>query len=691
MPVRRAPEDLLRKAGYRLKNSATFRRVVILACTVAAVLCLFTLKLIKMQIVEADEYSAMADKGITREQTVKAARGEIVDRYGRPLSANESGFNVVLDRAFLPRGRENEIILRLTEMLSASGEGWIDNLPITKSAPYAFLEERESDIARLKSFLEVNSYASVEDVMGWLISRYKLEEYPPEQQRTLMAIRYEMDRRGFSITIPYTFSENVSVSTVMKLEENSFTLPGMDISESAIRRYVSGEAAPHLIGQVGPIYAEEYTLLDKNEYALDDVIGKSGIEKAFESELRGKNGKRQITLNSAGDVIEVTETVAPIPGSTIVLTIDKELQLVAQQALEAEILYLNATAPEGEGKEACAGAAVAINNKTGEILACATWPGYDLETYRQDYDTLAADERNPLFNRALDGVYAAGSIYKPSVATAGLMEGLITPSTTYDCLGIYTYWDDYQPKCLGYHPGYNVSNALRVSCNIFFYDLGRRLGIDTINEYSTMFGLGQPTGIELPESLGHLASPEYSESHGQEWHPGNVVQAAIGQSDNGFTPLQMATYAATLANGGVRMSSHLVKSINTYGMDRVIEETKPEAVVDMHLTEDAVQAVRTGMRWASGRDGMAGTSGFVFANYPIDVASKTGTPETHQFPNSTYICYAPSDDPEIAVAVVIEKGWHGYTGAPVAKAIFDQYFFHKQEVQAPQSPGTLLP
>ena len=674
-----------------MKSGNPLTRGVLLACAVGGVLGVFTLQLIKMQIVEAERYSAMADKGITREQTVKAARGEIVDRYGRPFVINESGFNVVLDRAFLPRGRENDIILRLTEMLAEAGEEWIDNLPITREAPYAFLEGRDGDVSRLKNFLEVNAYASAEDVTGWLIARYKLEEYSEEQQRTLMAIRYEMDRRGFSIVTPYTFSENVSVSTVMKLEENSFSLPGMDISESAIRRYVGGEAAPHLIGQIGPIYAEEYELLDKTEYAMDDVTGKSGIEKAFESELRGKNGKRQITLNSAGDVIEVKETVAPIPGNTIVLTLDRDLQLVAQQALEAEILYLNATAPEGEGKEACAGAAVAINNKTGEILACATWPGYDLQTYRQDYELLASDERNPLFNRALDGVYAAGSIYKPSVATAGLMEGLITPSTTYDCLGVYTYWDDYQPRCLGYHPGYNVSNALRVSCNIFFYDLGRRLGIETINEYSAMFGLAQPTGIELPESLGRLAGPEYSEAHGQEWFPGNVAQAAIGQSDNGFTPLQMATYAATLANGGVRMKSHLVKSVNSYGMDQVIRETEPEVAVDMQLTEEAVSAVRTGMRWASGRDGMAGTSGFVFASYAIDVASKTGTPETHQFPNSTYICYAPSGDPEIAVAVVIEKGWHGYTGAPVAKAIFDQYFFHRQEVQAPQEEEVLLP
>ncbi|MDD2955764.1 MAG: penicillin-binding transpeptidase domain-containing protein [Oscillospiraceae bacterium] len=673
-----------------MKSKGILLRTIALASFVGVLLLLFVFRLIKMQIVETDQYSAMADMGITREQTVKAARGEIVDRYGRPLVVNESGFQVTLDRAYLPRGRENEIILRLTEMLSAAGESWTDNLPLSQEAPFVFLEGRDGDISRLKNFLEVNTYASAEDVTGWLISRYQLEDYPPQEQRVLMAIRYEMERRGFSITTPYTLAEDVDISTVMKLEENSFTLPGMSIAESAIRQYVSGEAAPHLIGQVGPIYAEEYATLDKDEYSLDDITGKSGIEKAFESELRGQNGKRQISLNSAGDVVEVKETLAPVPGHTIVLTIDKELQLVAQNALEEEIRYLNATAPEGEGKEACAGAAVAINNKTGEILACATWPGYDLQTYRQDYNLLAADDRNPLFNRALDGVYAAGSIYKPSVATAGLMEGLITPSTTYDCLGVYTYWDDYQPKCLGYHPGYNVSNALRVSCNIFFYDLGRRLGIDTINRYSTMFGLGQPTGIELPESLGHLAGPEYSESHGQEWHPGNVVQAAIGQSDNGFTPLQLATYTATLANGGVRMKSHLVKGVTTYGMEETVYETAPEVAVDMHLTEEAVQAVRTGMRWASGRDGMAGTSGFVFANYPIDVASKTGTPETQQFPNSTYICYAPSNDPEIAVAVVIEKGWHGYTGAPVAKAIFDQYFFHKQEIQAPQALESLL-
>lgn len=674
-----------------MEKKINTKRTWILFGLILAVCLVFGLVLIQIQIVHGQSYSELATKGATRSQVIQAARGEITDRYGRPLVQNKVGYNVTLDKAYLTRGEENEIILRLLKLLSAAGDEWIDKLPITETAPFAFREGQDEAVSRLKDFLNVGPYTNVQDVMSWLIERYELEGYEPRQQRQLAGIRYEMERQGFSLTTPYTLAEDVAVSTVIQIKERSYELSGVMVMESTIREYVAGDIAPHLVGQIGPIYAEEYAQLKNKGYAMNDIIGKSGVEEAFESQLRGVNGRRTITLNSNGEVIDAAVTTSPIPGNSIMLTLDINLQKVAQDALESQILWLQSNGKEGEGKEATAGAVVAIDCKTGEILAMASYPTYNLSTYSQDYHELLANPHNPLFNRALQGTYAPGSIFKPLVGTAGLQEGTITPSYTYTCNHVYTFYDDYQPRCLGWHPNFSVMEALRVSCNIFFYDLGRQLGIDTLTDYARQFGLGEPTGIELPEALGHMASPAYSKSIGEIWNPGDVLQTSIGQGKSLFTPLQLATYTATLANGGIRMKSHLVKSIKSYGLDETVQEIVPEVAVDMGLSETAVKAIRDGMIRASGQNGYNGTSGAYFGDYPISVASKTGTPETTGFPNGTYICYAPADDPQIAVAVVIENGYHGYWGAAVAKSIFDAYFFGKTNDQQPTAADTLLP
>lgn len=313
--------------------------------------------------------------------------------------------------------------------------------------------------------------------------------------------------------------------------------------------------APHIIGNIGPIYAEEYAELDHDEYAMNDTIGKSGLEKAFESDLRGEDGETLITLDHNNQVISVEETKAPTPGKTLMLTIDSDLQRVAQQALRDEIAYLQANASEGEGKEADAGAVVVIDVKTGDLLAAVTEPSYDLSTFLEDYNELLNDDRNPLFNRAFQGTYAAGSIYKPAVAIAGLTEGVITSTETILCNHVYTRFADYQPTCMSTHGNINVMDALRYSCNIFFYETGYRLGISTINKYSTMLGLGQETGIEMYEETGHLASPEVNEEIGVGWEEADVIQAAIGQSTNLFTPLQLATMRPRLPTRGSAIRS----------------------------------------------------------------------------------------------------------------------------------------
>lgn len=653
-------------------------RTLALCSAVLAVFVLYMLQLMRMQIVDGEWYKQLVNRGDTREQTVDAARGEVLDRYGRPLAVNATGYNVVLDKAFLPAERQNQIILDLCRLLEESAESWIDNLPITKTAPFRFSEGYEDRVERLKKNIGVQPSATASDVLYWMTERYGLQDFTPQEQRTIAGIRYEMEQRGFNIEVRYTFAENISISTVSKVKEHSYTLEGVDVRESSTRQYVSGNIAPHIIGYTGPIYQEEYSALKEKGYALNDTVGKAGIELQFEDTLRGRPGRRKITMNAEGDVIDAVTEVEPVPGNSIVLTIDSAMQEVALSAMERQIAYLNATAKEGEGKEADAGAVVAIDCKTGELLVCATYPSYDMNTFRTDYASLLTETR-PLFNRALQGTYAAGSCFKPGVAVAGLAEGLIDRDTTINCVHTYTRWQGYQPTCMGYHGNINVLDALRVSCNYFFYELGFLLDIGRINQYASQFGLGQPTGIELPEAAGALSSPETkAQVTGEEWYPGDVVQSAIGQSYNRFTPLQLANYAATIANRGKRMQVHIVKSIESYNFDETVYEAVPTVAGQVDAPAEAFETVVEGMV----RVTRSGSASRDFGSYFVDVAAKTGTPQTHEFPNSVFIAFAPAEDPELAVAVVIEEGWQGYTGAPVAKEIFDQYFYSKNQQSA---------
>lgn len=662
-------------------NRASFKiRAVLLALVILLIVGLYGVRLMSMQVVDGSSYAQLAKKRNSLTQTILAARGELVDRYGRPLVINESCFDIVFDKTSMIRGQENQIILKMFQLFEESGESWIDNLPLTKEQPFSFEEGASEAVSRLKKFLELQEYASASDVMLSLIERYDLEEYDPQTQRKLAGVRYEMEQRGYSINVPYTFASNVSKELVTKVSERSDELPGVRESESTTRNYVAGDLAASLIGIIGPIYQEEYQEYKEKGYLLNDTIGKFGVEKAYESTLRGTNGQRRIELVD-GMVEEVIDEVEPQPGNTIALTIDKNLQAVAQKALENRVKNLNETAEPLKGKEAEGAAAVVINVKTGEILVAANYPSYDLSTYNQDYAALSQDPLHPLMNRAFNGAYTPGSVFKPGMAVAGLAEGVIEDAyDTVECKKVYTYFQDYQPECTQYHGKINVMDAIKQSCNIFFYDVGRRLGIETINRYGTMFGFGQSVGVELSSAKGQLSSPELSASLGETWEAGDVLQTSIGQSKTMATPLQLASYAATIANKGVRMQPYLIKSVHSYSFDTVISETMPEVVCDMQVDGEVFDIVGEGMeRMAS----------YWFADYPVRVATKTGTPQFYgDYTNSTFISYAPADDPEIAVAVVVEKGG-GVPCAPIVKEIYDAYFgFGDGSNQ--QSDGNLL-
>lgn len=693
-------------------NRKTLFRLLALGLVVLVVFMGYLYRLMQMQIAQGAEYLAQAEAGTVRQQVVKAARGEIVDRYGRPLGVNRSGYNIVLDGAYLPKQNEaNQVIQRLMQLLEECGEEWIDQLPISQNEPFMFEEGFENEVAHLKKMFDLNEYSTCKDVIYWMTQRYQLGEYDealkryvlrdekdktvilasytPQQMRRIAGVRYGMDLIEFGIANNYTFAEDVEMGTVSRVKERDFEMPGVMVEETALREYVSGDLAPHIIGQVGRIYKEEYEELKNKGYRMNDMVGKEGIEKYFEDYLRGKDGIRQITLDSLGNVVSVEETEPAVPGNTVVLTIDKDLQRVAQDALEKQIKYLQQTAPAGEGREANAGAVVVIENKTGDILACATYPSYDITQYRSNYNQLLQDTANPLWNRALLGEYAAGSTFKPAVAIAGLSEGEISAGETIYCGGVYTELGSYQPRCLYVNGPITVRHALQVSCNIYFYETGLRLGIDRLNNYCAQLGLGQPTGIEIAENTGHLSSPAVKErvEPGIPWYPADTVQSSIGQLYNQFTPLQLANYAATIGNRGQRMDVNIVRSVKTYNMSETVWENVPTVAQQVEATPQAFEVTIQGMEMATAP---GGTSYAQWGDYPLTIASKTGTPETKAFPNSTYICFGPSDAPEISVAVVIEKGWHGYTGAPVAKAIFDAYFYGEQSSEEPLAQGQLL-
>lgn len=658
-----------------MKPRSILFRTLFLFLASLVIFVAYALRLMQLQLVDGDSYYAQTQKRTQRTVTVPAARGEIVDRNGRPLVINRSCYNVVFDGATMPKKLKNEIILELAEIFTVENARWIDNLPLEYTGnAYVFTEAADSDVQTLKENLSLQNYATAEHAMEEMANRYAIPaDYTPAQRLTVAAVRYEMQRKEFSAVTPYTFAEDVSIDIVTKIKENSLLLPGVDVQENTVREYVSEDIAPHIIGRIGPIYAEEYAELKEKGYGLNDVVGKEGIEKAFEDDLRGTAGTSLLEYDGSGSVVSVTEVQAPAPGNTVMLTLDAGLQKVAQESLAEQIAYLNEHGKEGKGKEADSGAAVVVDVATGEILAAATYPSYNINEYRQNYAALLEDARKPLINRALLGRYSPGSTFKPMVATTALSEGVITASSHTTCNRAYTYFADHTFYCMSAHGSINVVTALAVSCNVFFYETGRLTGIGAINEYAAQFGFGQNTGIEVPEATGQVASPQLREQNGQFWYDGDVVQASIGQSDTLATPLQLAQYVATVARKGTRLESHIVRGVYSYNLDRTLQRIEPVVAATVKGEHNAFDTVIDGMAACV----KTGSARYYLADYPVSVAAKTGTPETTGNLTSVFIAFTPVENSEIAVAVVIEKGGQGYTGAPVARDLFDAYYANK--------------
>ena len=671
----------------RKDNSA--RRMSVLSGILAAVLVLYSLRLVDWQLVHQDKYEAQSIANVATYTTINAARGEIYDRYGRPLVQNKDSYNIVFNRLYLKDSELNNTIITLTKLLTSSGEQWKDKCPLTKTAPYEFEDNQSISSGTMRSELGLAHYATAQNCWDAMVEKYNLSEYDDETKRTIMGIRLTMLVADYSDAIPYTFAENISIETVTKLKESYSYLSGVETEIDSVREYVSGNIAPHILGNLGLIYAEEWDELKDKGYSFDDYIGKSGIEKACEQELKGKSGYTKTIRDSSGKIVSSSVSTEPEPGNSIVLTIDKKLQETAQNSLKNMIDSLKATK---DGQYANAGAVVAVKVNTGEVLVGATYPSYDMDTYNNSYETLLSDSSNPLFNRAFSGVYAPGSTFKPATASIGLQTGAITPDENIFCSKIYTYYRDYQPSCMHYDGDINVTTAIKVSCNYFFYETGRRIGIEKMNEFCKKFGLGVKTGIEIDEAAGILAGKEYRDSIGSIWNAGDTLQAAIGQSDNGFTPLQLATYCATLANGGTRYRSRLIKEICNYSMNSVVSAVEPEVMDTVGIDEQYLDVVKQGMLSVTTES--AGTASTAFANYSLKVGGKTGTATVidkgQEYNNGVFIAFAPYENPEIAVVTVVEKGGYGSNIAQVTRDIFDAYFYYQGDTYKGDNPGLLI-
>ncbi len=677
--------------GRTYKSGRTVLAVVLVVLTMIG----FGYRLYDIQIVNHEFYAAQNNTVRTYTVPLPAARGEIVDRNGNPLVTNRQGNSIVLNAAYFPSAEENDarnaIILNLINLFNASGEAFVHNLPLKLSGDTVtfFTEEDsdryETDIATMKSrdMFNLQDYATAQNCFDAMVEKYGLEALVQAGDLATALeignVRYELTRLLFSVSNPVTIADDVSDKTVATIKENAADYLGADVQVVAYREYTDSTLAPHIIGTVRKINAEEYARLKNEGYGIEDEIGESGIEAAMEPYLRGTPGELTVTIDGDGNVTEEV-TKQPAQGDTIVLTIDKDLQKLAQTELAKTCLsvdYYRST-----------GAVVMENCTNGEVLAAASYPTYDLKDYYTKYNELIKEDNTPLYNRFAMGTYAPGSTFKPMMAVAALQEGAITEDTRFNCDKVFKI-RDMEFKCTDWHGGENVRTALRDSCNVFFYNCSQRLGIEKMNLYGAMFGLGDKTGVEIPEAKGILAGPEYRKRFDMTWRPGDTVQAAIGQSDNLFTPLQLCNYCASIANGGTRYQMHFVKAriSNATG---VVNETGANVVRTIDADEQNINVVKEGMRMVATEGGPS----YVFDQIDTPVACKTGTSTVvvkgNKHNNGFLITFAPYDNPEISVASAIELAGSGSSTSQITAAVIDYYYSHNSNEKKALPEGTLI-
>ena len=656
------------------------RRVMILLGVFGAFLLLFGAVLYDAQILHGSENRARSISSNATSEVVPASRGIITDRNGKVLVSNRLAYTLVFDRSgFTDDASLNDAILRLIRLCQETGTAWNDTLPIAQTGSFLrYTNDRSESFTQYLEKNKLTATAAGRQLIAEMRALYHVDESLSEKDaRLVIGVRYELHSRD-----SYTFAEDVSSEVLSLITDGRYE--GVSIRTASARVYNTTLAA-HILGTIGPIWQEEWSSNEKTGYvgyadkgySMNDLVGKDGVEKAFEEYLRGTDGRRLITTDEDGKLTGELYTREPQPGGTVALTLDIDLQADVERALAQTI-----TGMIDEDSNERGGAAAVVSVGSGEVLALASYPTYDLSTFNEDYEDLVADERLPMFNRATQGTYAPGSTFKMCTAVAALESGIITPSSIIQDRGIYTYYRDPQPMCWVYRQGgsthgrINVTQAITVSCNYFFYEVGRLTGIRTLDSYASQFGLGQSTGIEIGDSSGVLASPEGADSHNQEWTDGQTITAAIGQSYNLFTPLQLANYIATLVGGGEHYQAHLLKNVKEYDNSRLLYVYDDEPLNTVEMSGSTVEAVTKGMHELTVSGGVA----FAFRDCVVSAGAKTGSAQVGtDIANGVFVAYAPYEDPEIAVAIVIEKGGSGAALATAAVEIINSWFSHTDD------------
>lgn len=652
-------------------------------------------QLFNLQIVHGEEYLQRANSRLTRETKIRAARGNILDCNGNVLAGNEIKYSLKIYKSKIDEQNLNTTILNAIFVLEKNGDKYNDDFPININ-PVSFKYENQE---RINKWLEENDLAdgtTAEQALEYFIDEYSLKQYSLEEARKIIAVRYGIDVNGYSSMRGYEISSEVCKKSVAQIEEMNHSFPGINIEYRPIRKYYYSSLASHVLGYVGKIGNEEYT---QNEgYELDDYIGKTGIEYVCEKFLKGKDGLKQTDMSIDGTTTGEYITEEAISGSNVMLTIDAKVQQVAEKALKENIEKIN-NGDYGEKREVYAGSVVVLNVKTGEVISMVSYPDFEPQLFVDGISTEKWNEytvkgRSALINRTMQSAYAPGSIFKMVPAIAGLETGKITKDEQIECAGIYP--GGYKPKCWYYttygrgHGYLTVSQAIQKSCNCYFYEVGTRIGIDNIEKYATYFGLGQKTNIELPgEISGTLAGKKLYEKLDETWYYGNTLSAVIGQAENNFTPIQMARYIAMLTNGGKKLDLTIIKDIiNNQGESIKTEEVKDyinkrlgiekTSEENLNIQKENLKTVLEGMQSVTEE---GGTAYSVFKDFPIQVGGKTGSAEAgNDKTNAWFVGFAPYENPEIAVVVLVENGAHGYYSAEVTKEIMEAYFGLNEEI-----------
>lgn len=725
-----------------LNKNQLLRRLLVMACLLLLCGGLAAGQLVQLQLVNGETNVKKAALNLTTTSTVSAARGEILDRYGRSMISNKTEFSLVLIYSAWQQEGQFERLLDLANMVKADGGELADILPISETAPYAYTgTDAGNELTMLSTYikdsadtlqltkvqeavaaartkqaesprkdadgntidevkaLDATALISASEFIGAMKTYLETNKALPAglsdaDARTLVGLYYSMRQMSFSTRVNFTMATGVSIDLIAVVKEHHQDYQGVDFETEAVREYDTTYAA-HLLGTVGPIYAEEWTgtknggpYQQKAGYQVGDTIGKAGLEAALEQYLHGTSGARAVETDLGGDMVSSqTGSFAPEPGDNVITTIDLDLQKAAEDSLQETL------SAYGRG-----GAAVALDVNSGEVLAMASYPSYDLATYNKDvaaYNELANDPRGIFNNRATSGVYEPGSTFKVLTAIAALEEGVIDRNTSFFCDGVFEYGGQ-KFACNNHEEGMtlDVTQAIKYSCNVFFYNVGKELTGARLEKWCEKFGLGTVTGIEVGEAAGRAAGPTYrqlmidADPSLREWQGGDDVQAAIGQSDNGFTPLQLANYVAAVVNHGTLYKPTLVKSVKSYDYSDVVLDEQAEVLGNIEMSDTTYELVMTGMSEVTDE---GGTAGSVFADYPIKVGGKTGTAQRIEngveYDNGLFIAFAPFDDPQIVVCVVGEGAGHGSSVAPIVRDMFDAYF----EADEPDTVETVQP